>query len=295
MATRLGGVAALPVQATHGLVRPHHEGTAVQQPRERIVLRQMQQSVCSGHALGNVLDLAHDGHRLAARIDERRVEPQAVLHAAVGPDERGLDPVLAFGPGQQAVKRLAQRADPCAIAHQIQERFALVGGVVPAKPLSGATGAMHKAQLRIQLHHGQRAVFHVRKNLLIGCTQRFRGHFELVHLQRRIDQTTDLPILIKPGMQADGEPDLMPFEVANLPLVGDLMARQGAINMGAKLRAGSLAVQRGQSAAQQFLGTHLEPVGIGLVGVQDVQAGVDHADRRACMASDDVQQVRCGQ
>ena len=177
MATRLGGVAALPVQAAHSLVRPHHEGTAVQQPRERIVLRQMQQSVCSGHALGDVLDLAHDGHRLATQIDERRVEPQAVLHAAVGPDERGLDPVLALSPGQQAVKRLAQRADPCAIAHQIQERFALVGGVVPAKPLSGATGAMHKAQLGIQLHHGQRAVFHVRKNLLIGCTQRFRRHF----------------------------------------------------------------------------------------------------------------------
>ena len=33
---------------------PHHEGTAVQQPRERIVLRQMQQSVCSGDALGDV-------------------------------------------------------------------------------------------------------------------------------------------------------------------------------------------------------------------------------------------------
>ncbi len=35
------------------------------------------------------------------------------------------------------------------------------------------------------------------------------------------------------------------------------MAREGAMNMGAKLRAGSLAVQRGQSAAQQSLGRTL--------------------------------------
>ena len=187
MATRLGGVAALPVQATHGLVRPHHEGTAGQQPREGVVLRQVQQSVCRSHALGDVFDLAHDGDRLAAQIDERRVEPHTVLQAAVRPDERGLDPVLAFGPGQQAVKRLAQCADPCAIAHQVQERIALVGCVVPAKPLSGATGAMHKAQLRIQLHHGQRAVFHVRKKLLVGRTQSFGGDLEFVHFQCRVD------------------------------------------------------------------------------------------------------------
>ena len=69
---------------------------------------------------------------------------------------------------------------------------------------------MHKAQ-RIQLHHG-RGLFPCAKNLLIGCTQRFRGHFELVHLQRRIDQTTDLPILTA-RVQADGEPDLSKLQI----------------------------------------------------------------------------------
>ena len=277
------------------LLQPPLESGAVEQPGQRVVVGQVVLLPRDLDLRGHILHQRHDRGHLAVRVGQGRVEPLAVHLCAITAHKTGLGPVLRLLAGLQPLQRLLQAVVRRCGGQQVRQEPPLQPRhMQPAQQLHRTLRAMQQLQLVVHLHHGQGAVLHVGRQALVGSAQRIHGDLQLVHVQRRGDETVNGALRVVPRCQADGAPLVKAVGRAQHALVLHPLAAEHPVHKRHETGAVLLPIDLHQCLADQLLRHGAEPARVFVVHIDHRQAAVDHSHGGACAAGDHIQQVCLG-